>query len=84
MEARFGKLSDRLTGLERMRQTLGYRETLKRGYAVVRGRDGVVTTRSVAQGQSRLEIEFQDGRLELGGRPKRGAKPEDDDQGSLF
>ncbi|MFV0385889.1 exodeoxyribonuclease VII large subunit [Paracoccus sp. (in: a-proteobacteria)] len=52
-----------LVRLDRMRQTLGYTETLKRGFAVVHGRGGVVT--SVADGakQPRFEIEFADGRL---------------------
>ncbi|SLN26786.1 Exodeoxyribonuclease 7 large subunit [Pseudoruegeria aquimaris] len=67
----------RLDAAERMRQTLGYTETLKRGYAVVRGEGGVLTTRSAAEAASRLEIEFADGRLEVPGAKKT-------DQGSLF
>jgi exodeoxyribonuclease VII large subunit len=55
-----------LAALERLRETLGYVETLRRGYAVVRA-DGVVVTdkRSVAQATA-LEIEFSDGRLDVG------------------
>ncbi|MEM9785743.1 MAG: exodeoxyribonuclease VII large subunit, partial [Pseudomonadota bacterium] len=34
----------RLEALDRLRETLGYVETLKRGYAVVRGDDAVVTS----------------------------------------
>ncbi len=53
----------RLAALDRLRETLGYVETLRRGYAVVRG-DGAVVTRQAAAAQaSSLEIEFADGRL---------------------
>ena len=80
---------DRLTALERLRQTLGYTETLKRGYAVVRAGDAVMTTRAAAGGHARLEIEFADGKLgvlaESGpARVKRTTGKEEPDQGSLF
>jgi exodeoxyribonuclease VII large subunit len=73
-----------LSELERLRQSLGYTETLRRGYAVVRADGEVATTRTVAEGARRLEIQFQDGTLRLGGarRPAREAKGEE--QGSLF
>lgn len=76
----------RLDALDRMRQTLGYRETLKRGYAVVRSDGHVITTRAEAQKCPALDIEFQDGRLKVGGaapKPTR-AKPKPPEQGSLF
>ena len=76
----------RLDALDRMRQTLGYRETLKRGYAVVWSGEQVVTTRAEAEKSPALEIEFQDGRLKTGGsapKPAR-AKPKPPEQGSLF
>lgn len=78
-----GRLTDRMDALERMRQTLGYAQTLSRGYAVVRGDGNVVTTRAAAERSLALEIEFQDGRLTLGARPARRGKA-DDSQGSLF
>ncbi|MFA5582311.1 MAG: exodeoxyribonuclease VII large subunit [Paracoccaceae bacterium] len=54
----------RRDGLERMRQTLGYTETLARGYAVVRSRDGAVLTRRADAARAPgLEIEFADGKL---------------------
>ena len=74
----------RLDALERLRQTLGYRETLKRGYAVVRGDDAVVTTKKTAENAGALEIEFADGRLKLGTKPARKGKPPTTQQGSLF
>lgn len=64
--ASVSRQKDRLVALERMRQTLGYTETLKRGYAVVRGDGDVVTTQAAAAQAQALEIEFADGRLFLG------------------
>ncbi len=90
----------RLDGLERLRLTLGYRETLARGYAVIRAQSGVVITNvAAAKTAAALEIEFQDGRLsvatgkgpqgETAGRgrlkkPKSRKKPDPDGQESLF
>ena len=52
-----------LNGIDRLRETLGYRETLRRGYSVVR--DGVDVITSVVQAKSAkfLEVEFMDGRV---------------------
>jgi exodeoxyribonuclease VII large subunit len=86
----------RLDALDRMRQTLGYTETLKRGYAVVRGDGAVVTTRKAAAAAQALEIEFADGRLDVSGNGAAAATPakpvtkskkskdEPPEQGSLF
>ena len=58
--------SARLEALDRLFETLGYQETLKRGYAVVR-RDGqLVTTQAQATGN--LEIQFADGRVAVSAR----------------
>lgn len=58
------RLRGQLDGLERIRQTLGYEATLKRGYAVVRDQAGqVVMTANAAKGAKSLEIEFQDGKV---------------------
>lgn len=79
-------LRKRLEATDRLRETLGYRATLARGYAVVRGDAGVVTTKAAAEEATGLEIEFADGRLKLGagkaGRSKPARKPPE--QGSLF
>lgn len=81
----------RLDTLDRMRETLGYRATLKRGYAVVRGDGEVVTTAKSAKAAEVLEIEFSDGTLkpamtESKTKPKPKPKPKTPpaDQGSLF
>ncbi|WP_432449484.1 exodeoxyribonuclease VII large subunit [Aliiroseovarius marinus] len=68
--ASVSRQKDRLVALERMRQTLGYTETLKRGYAVVRGDGDVVTTQAAAAQAQALEIEFADGKLSLGDASK--------------
>ncbi|SMX37457.1 exodeoxyribonuclease VII large subunit [Octadecabacter ascidiaceicola] len=76
----------RLDALDRMRETLGYRETLKRGYAVVRGDGDVVTTAKAAKSAASLEIEFADGKMKPAGKPSPKPKPKTPpaDQGSLF
>lgn len=80
----------RLDALDRMRETLGYRETLKRGYAVVRGDGAVVTTAKAAKSAQRLEIEFADGKMTpaTASKPPKSKpakpKPAPPDQGSLF
>ncbi|SIP89487.1 Exodeoxyribonuclease VII large subunit [Paracoccus thiocyanatus] len=52
-----------LERLDRLRQTLGYRETLRRGFAVVRGPSGLLTDAVKAAQTPRFEIEFLDGRM---------------------
>lgn len=82
-----GDWRKRLDGLERMRQTLGYTETLARGYAVVRdGAGSVLMTKANAEAARGLEIEFRDGRFSVGGgaTPARKAKAKPPSQGSLF
>ncbi|MDX5349995.1 MAG: exodeoxyribonuclease VII large subunit [Paracoccaceae bacterium] len=82
---RLARLADRLEALDRTRVTLGHAETLKRGFAVVRGDGAVVTTRAAAEKAQSLEIEFRDGRLLLGARPGRKSRDEGGTgQGSLF
>ncbi|MYM54744.1 exodeoxyribonuclease VII large subunit [Thalassovita mangrovi] len=73
--------------LDRLRETLGYKATLKRGYAVVRGDGDVVTSKKAAAKAEALEIEFADGRLTLGAKPAKTqpkTKPKPPEQGSLF
>lgn len=54
---------DALDRLDRLRQTLGYQETLRRGFAVVRGPNGLITTATEATQTARFEVQFQDGRM---------------------
>lgn len=85
---RLAKDKDRLAALDRLRETLGYRATLARGYAVVRGDGALVTSQKEAAQATALEVEFKDGVLALGATapkatPKK-SKPKEPDQGSLF
>ncbi|MET4127449.1 exodeoxyribonuclease VII large subunit [Roseovarius sp. MBR-6] len=81
---------DRLSALDRLRETLGYRATLARGYAVVRTGGTLVTTRRAAEAAEALDIEFVDGVLALGEKPAVQPKPlarakePPKGQGSLF
>ncbi|KIN64521.1 Exodeoxyribonuclease 7 large subunit [Sulfitobacter noctilucicola] len=75
----------RLAAMERLRETLSYKSTLARGYAVVRGDGAVVTGTKAAKKAAVLEIEFADGRMVVGGKaPTKKAAPPAKDQGSLF
>ena len=75
--ARLDALAPRLTAdrraaveaLDRLRQTLGHTETLRRGFAIVRGPAGLVTSVAAAAVQPRLEVEFHDGLI--------GVRPDD-------
>ena len=80
---------ERISGLDRLRETLGYKATLRRGYAVVHGDGQVVTTKKAAGAAAELEVEFADGRLRLAGKLSRKvAKPNPQgttpNQGDLF
>ena len=77
-----------LEALDRLRQTLGHTETLRRGFAIVRGPEGLVTQAGAAGRAASLEIEFHDGRVTVhpeGAPPasRRSAK-KPPAQGSLF
>ncbi|MEM6577538.1 MAG: exodeoxyribonuclease VII large subunit, partial [Pseudomonadota bacterium] len=89
----------RLESQDRLRETLGYKATLARGYAVVRGDGAVVTSKAAAQQARALEVEFADGMLPLsaassaakpqGGdtpapKPAKRTSKTDTGQGSLF
>ncbi len=81
---RLADLAKRLEQTDRTRLTLGYTETLKRGFAVVRGDGHVVTTKAGAERSAGLEIEFADGKLALGAKAAKRSKAGDGEQGSLF
>lgn len=55
----------KLDGLERLRTTVGYEATLKRGYAVVRAGSQIVTRSDDALTHPALEVQFQDGRVQV-------------------
>ena len=79
------RLRDRIDALDRLRETLSYKSTLARGYAVVRGDGEIVTGTTAARQATTLEIEFSDGRMVVGGKStakKTSVNPPE--QGSLF
>ena len=84
------RLRDRVGGLARLLETLGYTATLERGFAVVRNSGGsILSTVKAAKGAGVLDIEFKDGRFMTDAtqavkKPKAKAKPDPKDQGSLF
>ena len=82
----------RLEALDRLRETLGYKETLKRGYAVVRGDGALVTGTKAARAAGELELEFADGKLVIGSgggggggsKPKKPTPKAPPEQGTLL
>ena len=82
-----------LNTLARVLESTSYHNVLKRGFAVVRGPDGLITGAKAVTAGLALDIEFADGRAaavggggSTGRRPARkgGAPPDDDPQGSLL
>ncbi|GAB4273330.1 MAG: exodeoxyribonuclease VII large subunit [Pararhodobacter sp.] len=85
------RATDQLSALARMHHSLGYPQTLARGFAVLRGEDGhLLTTAAAARRETPFTVEMRDGTFEavpLGSpAPKARKKPADPgpDQGSLF
>lgn len=79
-----------LASLNRTLETLSYRNTLARGYSVVRAGAEVMTSKSDVAKHSSLEIEFVDGKLPVTtgenstpSKPKK-TTPKNPSQGSLF
>jgi exodeoxyribonuclease VII large subunit len=84
---RLARARERLAAVERLRETLGYEATLRRGFAVVRREGHVVTTVAAATGAARLELQFADGRMtvETGSHPARKASRQSPpEQGTLL
>jgi exodeoxyribonuclease VII large subunit len=87
---RLDRMRQQLEATDRLRETLSYKATLQRGYAVVRADDQVITTKKQAAKHDALEIEFADGMLTTGQpqaprpAPKKSPKKDAPDQGSLF
>ncbi len=87
--ARIARLRDALAGLDRVNESLSYRRTLERGFAVVRSEGQVVTRAEAARGAPSLDVEFADGQVTLKAGPARRPKAEPPggtppEQGSLL
>ncbi|MEO1291317.1 MAG: exodeoxyribonuclease VII large subunit [Pseudomonadota bacterium] len=57
--------TERIEKLGRLLESFSYKATLERGYAAVRGPDGIVSGMDAAAAADVLEIEFRDGRLSV-------------------
>jgi exodeoxyribonuclease VII large subunit len=66
VEQPIARAQDRLDALGRLASQLHPRKPLERGYAMVRGTEGVVTTREEAAKNAALTLEFKDGELAVG------------------
>ena len=62
-ETRLAQYRTKLANLERLQETLSYRATLNRGYAVVRAQGTLITSASDAKPAPQLDIEFADGQI---------------------
>ncbi|MCG8693493.1 MAG: exodeoxyribonuclease VII large subunit [Minwuiales bacterium] len=93
-DLRLRQHNDRLDGLNRLLQTLSYKNTLDRGFAVVRGAGGSpITDAAQTEPGLGIDIEFRDGHaaatVDGGGaakpaKPKRQSGKAPKSQGSLF
>ena len=87
-ERQLQRRREQLVACDRLRETLGYRETLRRGYAVVRSGQALITDAASAGEAKSLEIEFADGRFAVvqtaAARPAGRVKPKPPEQGQLF
>ena len=77
----------KLDALDRLRESVGYKSTLARGYAVIRADGAVASNTKAVKSARRLSVEMHDGVVDLGKGPApRPIKRPDDDpqQGQLF
>jgi exodeoxyribonuclease VII large subunit len=97
LATRLTRAGDRVTALDQLRRTLGWRETLARGFAVIRAEDGSPLTQTEAlRAAPRFTVELADGQtpaapLDSPAAPpaaaqprRRGDRPPSPDQGRLF
>ena len=75
----------KIDALGRLNETLSYKATLERGFAVVRSEGFVVTDSVTAKAAVALEIQFADGRVTVGNKstPRKSGK-QPPEQGTLF
>ena len=89
IETALGGFAQRLDGPGKLLESLSHRRVLERGYALVHGKGGLVTTAAAAATEAQLAVEFADGRLPVAplaakrpAKPKRASAPKA--QGSLL
>lgn len=87
---RLARATEKLAALARMHRSLGYPETLARGYAVLRDAEGrLLTSAEAVRQQPVITAELRDGSVEavpVGATPRPRRKPAEppQGQGSLF
>ncbi len=72
LSARLRDREGQLSALARILESTSYQQVLKRGYAVVHGADGLLTSAAAVAPGAALEIEFADGKVKAtagGARP---------------
>ena len=84
----FDQLKYKLNSVERLRQNLGYRETLKRGYVVLRDRKGpLMSSADIPKTVGPISAEFFDGRVLLVDKKNKQVKRDErniKEQGNLI
>ena len=84
----FDQFKYKLNSVERLRQNLGYRETLKRGYVVLRDRKGpLMSSADIPKTVGPISAEFFDGRVLLVDKKKKQVKRDErniKEQGNLI
>jgi exodeoxyribonuclease VII large subunit len=89
IETALAGFAQKLDGPSKLLESLSHRRVLERGYAVVHGRSGLVTTAAAAASEAHLDVEFADGRLAVAPaaakrQPKTKRKAAPKAQGSLL
>ena len=84
----FDQFKYKLNSVERLRQNLGYRETLKRGYVVLRDRKGpLMSSADIPKTVGPISAEFFDGQVLLVDKRKKKVKRDErniKEQGNLI
>ena len=84
----FDQFKYKLNSVERLRQNLGYRETLKRGYVVLRDRKGpLMSSADIPKTVGPISAEFFDGRVLLVDKKNKQVKRDErniKEQGNLI
>jgi len=63
IETALAGFAQKLDGPTKLLESLSHRRVLERGYALVHGKSGLVTTAAAAATEVQLDVEFADGRL---------------------
>ena len=91
VQAGFQQARNTVVALDRVRESVGYKATLGRGYAVVRADGAVASNVAAVTGAQHISVELHDGVVDLGSSPTpptkakpKKPKPTPPEQGQLF